>query len=120
MKKNVALLAGIFVLSLFVMISIESCSKDEDTIGVITVLDTAGNPVTSATVTLWQDSAHNPTTGAQANVRVTQTTGSSGTAEFIFTLEAYLNIDAIKGTKSGKAFIRLKQDETVNQTVVIR
>ena len=102
------------------MVSVESCTKDEDTIGVITVLDTSGNPVTSASFSLWQDTAHNPATGNQAKVRVTKTTGSSGTAEFIFDLESYLNIDAVKGANSGKGFIRLKQDETVHQTVVIR
>jgi len=120
MKKNVALVAGIFLLMMIVTISFQSCSKDEETIGVITVLDSAGNAVSSASVTLWQDTSHNPSTGAQANVRVTQLTGSSGTAEFTFALEAYLNIDAVKGTKTGKAFIRLKQNESVSQTVVIR
>jgi len=120
MKKNIALLAGIFSLFVLLMVSAESCKKEADTVGVITVLDTAGNPVTSATVTLWQDTSHNPVTGAQANVRVTKTTGSSGTAEFIFSLEAYLNVEATKGTKTGEAFIRLKQNETVSQSVVIR
>jgi len=120
MKKIVAQVAGIFLLMIIVTLSLQSCSKEEETIGVITVLDSLGNPVTSATVTLWQDTSHNPSTGAQSNVRVTQLTGSSGTAEFTFALEAYLNIDAVKGTKTGKAFIRLKQGETVNQTVYIR
>ena len=109
---------GLFVGSF--LLTSTSCHKDSDTVAVITVVDTAGNPVTSASVTLWQDTAHNPVTGAQANVRVTKLTGSGGTAEFIFALEAYLNIDATKGALAGQAFVRLKQGETVSQTVVVR
>ena len=120
MKKNVGPFLGLLSLSLFLMIFSGSCNKESDTMAVITVVDTAGNPVTSATVTLHQDSVINPVTNNQANVRVTKTTGSSGTAEFVFALEAYLDIDASKGTKSGQAFVRLKQGESVSQTVVIR
>jgi hypothetical protein len=120
MKKNIALVAGIFSLTAVLITSLGSCHKDEDTVAIITVVDSLGNPVPSASVTLHQDQVINPTTGAQANVRVTQLTGSAGTAEFIFDLEAYLNIDAVKGPYSGQAFVRLKQNETVSQTVVIR
>jgi hypothetical protein len=120
MKKNIGLFAGLASVLVFLMIFSSSCSKEEDTIAVITVVDSSGSPVTSATVTLHQDQVINPVTGNQASVRVTQTTGSSGTAEFIFDLEAYLDIDASKGTKTGHAFVRLKQNETVAQTVVIR
>ena len=103
-----------------VLLFTPSCKEDEETIAVITVVDTAGNVIPSASVTLWQDTAHNPSTGAQANVRVTKLTGSAGTAEFVFALEAYLNVDATKGALAGQAFVRLKQEETVNQTVVLR
>ena len=119
MKKYLVLLARLCFVAVFIGTA-ASCHKDEDTVAVITVVDTTGKPVTSATVTLWQDTAINPNTGAQANVRVTKLTGSAGTAEFIFALEAYLNIDASKGSLSGQAFVRLKQEESVSQTVVIR
>ena len=112
-------MVGMFITAAF-LLSAASCHKDEDTVAIITVVDTAGNIVPSASVTLWQDTAHNPVTGAQANVRVTKLTGSSGTAEFIFALEAYLNVDATKGALAGQAFVRLKQEESVSQTVVIR
>jgi hypothetical protein len=119
MKKNLIRFAGIFTLALILMGGI-SCKKEGDTIGIITVVDSSGNPVTSATVVLWQDTVVNPVTGAQANVRQSKLTGSAGTAEFLFQLEAYLNVSVTKGALTGEGFIRLQQGETVSMTVTIR
>jgi len=119
MKKNLIRTAGIFVLAAFLIAGV-SCKKDGDTIGIITVVDTSGNGVTSASVVLWQDTVINPVTGAQANVRQSKLTGSAGTAEFLFQLEAYLNVTVTKGALTGEGFIRLKQGETVSMTVVVR
>jgi hypothetical protein len=52
-----------------------------------------------------------------SNVRVTKTADANGKAEFTFTLEAYLNIEAIKDTNVARGFVRLKEHETVNATV---
>ena len=58
-------------------------------------------------VVLSQDSVINPTTGVQASVREEGVTDGAGNVHFSFKLEAVLNIDASKGVKSAKDFIRL-------------
>ena len=49
MKKNLIRSAGILVFA-FVLIAGFSCKKEGDTIGIITVVDSLGNPVPSASV----------------------------------------------------------------------
>ena len=110
-------ITGIILCLMFMSFSFFSCKKDEETKAVVIVNDSLGNPQEGATVVLAQDTAINSTTGAQANVHVTKTTNGDGRAEFVFALEAYLNITATKGTKIAKGFIRLKEHETVSQTV---
>lgn len=116
-KVNQSWLIGVAMALLFLSFSFFSCKKDGETKAVITVNDAAGVAVNGASVTLWQDTAVNPTTGSQANIRVTKTTDGSGHAEFTFALEAYLNITAKKDTFTAKGFVRLKEHETVSQTV---
>ena len=108
---------GIFLVGAFIFFALFSCKKDGETKAVITVKDAAGKGVSGATVVLWQDTSINQTSGVQSNIRVTKTTNSSGNAEFIFALEAYLNITATKDTNMARGFIRLKEHETVSQTV---
>jgi hypothetical protein len=110
-------LTGIFFTLLFLSFSFLSCKKDGETKALVTVVDSAGNAVEGATVVLWQDTTVNQTTHTQSNVRVTKITNSGGHAEFTFALESYLNITATKDTLTAKGFIRLKEHETVNQTV---
>src|SRR5438552_2444090 len=98
--------------------TLTSCKKKDDTKGIVTVLDSTGTPYPGILVTLWQDTAHNPITGAQSNVRVTKVTDGSGKAEFVFANEAFLNVwatDLFGDTAFG--FIRLEQYKTV-ETIV--
>ena len=112
---------GLFFIVLIALIysgtTLTSCKKKGDTVGVITVLDSVGGAASLATVTLWQDTARNPVTGAQSNVRVSAVTDGSGKATFTFANEAFLNIWAIRGPDTAFGFIRLVQYETTNQTV---
>lgn len=110
-------LTGTIAAMIFLSFTFFSCKKDGETKAIITVNDSLGNAVDGASVTLWQDTAVNPTTGSQANVRVTKITDGSGHAEFTFALEAYLNITATKDIRTAKGFVRLKEHETVSQTV---
>ena len=48
---------------------------------------------------------------------MTKTTDAAGRAEFDFELEAFLNIEVIRGADTGRSFIRLKEHESVSQTV---
>jgi hypothetical protein len=115
--KRPARLLGYFGYALFVFMAMFSCKKDGPTRAIITVVDSASRPVSNATVTLWQDTAVNQVNGVQSKVRVTKTSDAAGKAQFDFQLEAFLNIEAIKNTDTGKSFIRLKEHETVDQTV---
>ena len=94
-----------------------SCKKDSPTKAVISVVDVNTAPVLDATVTLWQDTAVNNVNGVQSTLRVTKKSDAAGNAEFEFKLEAFLNVEVIKGVDTGRSFIRLKEHETVTQTV---
>ncbi len=87
---------------------------------VITVTDSTGSRIAGALVILSQDSVINPTNGVQASVRDSGKTDGLGMVSFSFRLEAVLNVEAIKGARYGKDFIRLEQASTVTKTVIIR
>ncbi len=106
-----------FVVCLFISLSFFSCKKGGDTKAVITVKDSSGALIAGASVTLWQDTTVSSTTGAHSNLRVTKLTDASGNAEFIFALEAYLNITAVKDPDTALGFIRLEEHKTVSKTV---
>ena len=108
---------AIMVLASFAALTFFSCKKSGPTIAIITVVDTAGRPVANANVRLWQDTSHSQQTGVQANINVSKKSDGSGKAQFEFELEAYLNIEAIKGPDSAKGFIRLVEHETEEKTV---
>jgi hypothetical protein len=116
-ERRTGLIIGLFAAALIVTSIIFSCKKDGATKAVITVIDRNNAAVSGATVTLWQDTAVNNTNGVKSNLRVSKTSDASGHAEFDFQLEAFLNIEAIKGQDTGRSFIRLKEHETVEQTV---
>ena len=108
---------GWLILSFFLIMIGFSCKKSGPTKAVITVLDLNSSPVAGAAVTLWQDTAVNNVNGVQSKLRVTKNSDASGKAEFDFELEAFLNIEVIKSIDTGRSFIRLKEHETVEQTV---
>lgn len=97
-----------------------SCKKEGPCEAIITITDSAGVAVRGATVILRQDAVVNPTTGVQANVYQEGVTDGYGKASFEFKLEAVLNIEASKGPKTGKDYIRLEQSKTVYRTVIIK
>ena len=103
----------------FGLLTVLSCKKDGPTEALITVVDSVSHPVTGAKVTLWQDTAINPYTGVQSRVRVTKLTDVSGQALFSFQLEAFLNVEVIKNVDTAKSFVRLKEHEKVDKTVIL-
>jgi hypothetical protein len=91
--------------------------------GVVTVTDSLGNRVSGASVTLRPDSSVYttvPPRPVDPSITQTGTTDASGNAFFTYKLEAVLIIDAAKGAKTGKDYIRLEQGKTVTKTVIIR
>ncbi len=117
LKGSGGKITGLVVFCFFIAMSFLTCKKDGPTKAVVTVVDRYNLPVQGATVTLWQDTAVNPTNGVQSTLRVTKTSDAAGKAEFEFKLEAFLNIEAIKTPDTGRSFIRLKEHETVSATV---
>lgn len=116
-EKHSGSFIGLIFAACFLAMSFIGCKKDGPTRAIITVVDSVGKPVPGASVALWQDTATNQTNNVQSKLRVTKTTDGSGKAQFDFQLEAFLNVTAIKGADTGKSYVRLKQYETVSQTV---
>ena len=98
--------------------TIFACKKSGPTIAIVTVIDGSTKAaVSGATVTLWQDTAVNNSNGVQSTLRVTKTSDAAGRAEFEFDLEAFLNVEVIKGPDTGRSYIRLTEHETEEVTV---
>ena len=116
-EKHSGKYTGWLLASFFLAMSFFGCKKDGPTRAIVTVMDSVGKPVSGANVELWQDTAVNQTNNVQSKLRVKKTTDGSGKAQFDFQLEAFLNITATKGVDTGKSYIRLKEHETVTQTV---
>ncbi len=108
---------GWVLLAFFIAFSAFSCKKTGPTKAIITVIDSTSAPVKGANVTLWQDTVVNPVNGVQSQLRVSKTSDAAGRAEFDFQLEAFLNVEVTKSNDTGRSFIRLKEHETVSQTV---
>ena len=111
---------GFFVFAFFLTIS--SCQKAKDTIGVIIVKDVDRNPVSGATVVLHQNAA---TTYQDIDPGIIKTdiTDANGRAEFTYELEAILQVDVekIEGNDiyTGTNVIRLLKGKTVEKTIEI-
>ena len=116
-EKRGGLITCLIALGLFCAFTFGSCKKDGPTVAVITVVDSAGNYVQGAAVTLWQDTAVNNVNGVQSDLRVTKISDAAGRAEFNFELEAYLNAEAIRNTDTARSVVRLKEHETVSLTL---
>lgn len=118
-KEKSGRFTALMIAGLFLLLSVFSCKKDGPSNAVITVVDSINRPVQGALVILWQDTAVNKSNGVVSELRVSKTTDASGKAEFEFQLEAFLNIDVLYNADTARSFIRLKEHETVNKTVVI-
>jgi hypothetical protein len=116
----------LFVLFLAVVTAASTLTSCEDKTGpcgaVVTVTDSLGKRISGAIVTLRPDSSVYGPGSPQVDTSVTQTavTDVVGQATFSYKLEAVLIIDASKGVKSGRDYIRLEAAKTVSKSIVIR
>ena len=107
------------------VLTIGSCQKAKDTVGVIVVKDSNGNLVSGATVVLHLDSLAENQQGNfyNSNLRKTDITDASGRAEFTYELEAIFQVSVTKtqgnNTLTGSNVIRLLKEKTVTQEVRI-
>jgi hypothetical protein len=121
-SENFKIKAGILVVPalmslLFLALTFSSCKKTGPTNATVYIKDSIERPIANVTVTLWQDTSVSTQSGQQSNIRVTKNTDPSGRADFEFSLEAYLNIEAVKNGDTARGFIRLKEHETVEKTL---
>ena len=111
--------------SLAIMSFFPSCEKNKETIGVIIVKDTDGNPVAGATVVLHLDSLSvNPQGNLYNSEELKKNiTDANGRAEFSYDLEAVFQIYARKvvgnDLLTGYNVIRLLREKEVAQEVII-
>tara|TARA_B100000700_G_C14757777_1_gene720608 strand:- start:404 stop:781 length:378 start_codon:yes stop_codon:yes gene_type:complete len=112
------------VLILIISISAISCTKKEDTIGMI-IVKRNGNLVQGADVTLFPNNTPSPTSGEypDATLIKTKKTDANGQAEFIYELEAVLNVSVTKidgnASFSGTNVIQLEAEKTVTKIIEI-
>ena len=112
-----------FVIS--TVLTIGSCQKAQDTVGVIVVKDSNGNLVSGAMVVLHLDSLAENQQGNfyNSSLRKTDITDASGRAEFTYELEAIFQVSVTKtqgnNTLTGSNVIRLLKEKTVTQEVRI-
>lgn len=105
-------------------ITVSSCKKPGDTIGIVTVMDANNSPVSGATVkVLGVDSEGNP----GGRIDIEETTGSDGKATFNFN-DYYkrgqagftvLDVYAVKDTLAGKTIIKVEEEKTNEASVNI-
>ncbi len=110
-------------LMLFVF-GFSSCEKNKETVGIVIVKNSNGSTVSGASVTLHNDGMiSSQGSPADTSLRKTSITDASGQAEFVYDLEAILQIDVekIAGNEiyTGSNIIRLLKEKTVIKVVEI-
>jgi len=110
----------------FLILSLNSCVKKEDTIAKIEVRDESNNLVEQAMVVLHGTSTCN--CPSQVVVYDTAFTNAAGIATFnyneIYQLGqagvAVLDIEAYKGNRQGQGIIKIEAEKTNEETVIIQ
>ena len=120
MRKNKHKLVGLFSTIVFLLFVFTSCTKENDTVGIIKVVYSNGNPMIGATVVLDQTNG-SPGTDPIDDLRQQKTTDPSGRAEFTYTYEAILDVTVSKTSGndvySGNSVIRLLRGKTTTLVV---
>ena len=128
MKTFILKFSAIACVGLFVLTTLfsTSCKKDKTCHGKITVLDTAGAPVASATVQLSSPPSvpPDPNHSGGGDLVMTGVTDGSGIVNFELKLPAILDIVATKSALpglTGKAILRLDEPgKTTEVTVTMK
>lgn len=124
--KNFKVLAFIMPVIL-VSFLMTSCEKEEDTIATITVVNQQGAAIQGATVRLFAQGSGDDPVINPLRFDTTGTTNGSGKVSFNFS-EFYkkgqagfavLDIEAYKGPLEGAGLIKVEEEETTEETVVI-
>ena len=120
MKKTILKISSVLFVFLLVSTVFTSCEKEKDTIGIIKVVNSNGDPMSGVTVVLDQTNT-DPGTDPIDDLSQTKTTDASGKAEFVYKYEAILNVTVSKtsgnDTYEGSGIIRLLIGKTEQVTV---
>ena len=120
MKKTLLKISSAILLLFVITITLTSCEKEKNTIGIIKVVNSSGQAMSGVTVVLNQQNTI-PGTDPIENLMKTGTTDDTGKASFTYRYEAILdvNVNKISGndTYSGSGVIRLLRGKTEQITV---
>jgi hypothetical protein len=115
-------LIGVF--ALVMIVTVTSCEKEKETIGLIIVKNSNGAVVRNASVTLFPDQTISASgTYPDPSLTKTNNTDANGQVQFTYELEAILNIEVIKvegnSTYTGINIIRLLKGKSTTKVVEI-
>jgi len=120
MKKTILKISSILLAVFLVSTVFTSCEKEKDTIGIIKVVNSNGDPMSGVTVVLDQPNS-SPGTDPISNLTQTKETDAIGRAEFVYKYEAILDVTVSKtsgnDTYEGSGIIRLLTGKTEQVTV---
>jgi hypothetical protein len=120
-------LAITLLMAMFVTVS-TSCRKERETIAIITVKDKDGNLIQNAEVRLWAIGSPNSSNIGDPRFDMTVLTNASGIASFDFTSYykagqsgfAVLDVEVKKNELFGKGLIRIEEEKTNEETIIIK
>jgi hypothetical protein len=127
MSKSVIYSLSLALLASFFVFTSSGCKKKKKTIALITVRNSANQPVDSVMVRLYGQSTTNPPSGPVVRVD-TAYTNADGVATFDYT-EVFqlgqaglfvLDIEARKGPLSGAGIIKIVEETTSEERVFIQ
>lgn len=126
MKKKQTYIFTIVML-LLASIAVNSCKKDKQTIATVLVVNDEGQPIPGATVRLYSNPSEIPPPPNALRFDTTQVTNGTGKVTFDFS-EFYkkgqagfavLDIEAFKGSLNGDGIIKIEEETTTEETVII-
>ena len=124
MLNKIFKLGLIGVFALVMVVTVTSCQKEKETIGIIIVKDSDGDLVSNAEVTLSPEQAIS--SGGEypeSDLTKTNETDANGEVQFTYELEAILNVEVTKesgnSTYTGANIIRLLKGKTITKVVEI-
>ncbi len=115
--RNVGALIIIVLLSSVIFFPV-ACKRGGPSDAVITVLDSLGKPVAGATVKLTAPPKGGSTLASY--LPDIQVTGSDGKTVYSFPLEAVLTAQVSKGNLMVFDIVRLKREDSITQTIILK
>jgi hypothetical protein len=109
------------------LVAVNSCKKDKQTIATVLVVNDEGEPVPGASVRLYAVPSETPPPPNEIRFDTTQITNGTGKVTWDFSdfYEkgqagfAVLDIEASKGALTGEGIIKIEEEETTEETIII-